>query len=270
METQPPPAAAGTTERLRFSVATVTYNAAGLIGRTIESVERQSYPHVEHIIVDGNSDDDTLVHIHRYQERNSRRREPRDIVCRTEPDKGIYDAMNKALGLATGDYILFLNAGDTFHDSHVLDDIARQLGPQRPAVVYGHTDIVDADGRFVRHRRLAPPRRLTWRSFRWGMLVCHQSFLARTDLARETPYDLGYRFSADFDWCIRLLRRAAQKGLETTGTGRVVSHFLEGGATTRHHGASLAERMRIMARHYGWPATLARHVWFLLRAIIKR
>lgn len=270
METQPPPAETAASQALRFSVATVAYNAAGLIGRTIDSVERQTYPHVEHLIIDGNSTDDTLVHIHHYQERNSRRAMPRDIICRTEPDAGIYDAMNKALRLATGHYILFLNAGDTFHDSHVLEHIARALGPCRPAVVYGRTDIVDAEGCFVRHRRLEPPRRLTWSSFRWGMLVCHQAFLARTDLARQTPYDLRYRYSADFDWCIRLLRLGRGESPAALDSGLTVSDFLAGGTTARHHRASLLERMRVMGRHYGWPATFALHVWFVFRAILKR
>lgn len=270
METQPPPSASDDTCPLKFSVVTVTYNAAPLIGRTIDSVERQNYDRIEHIIVDGNSADDTLVLIHRYQERNSRREVPREIVCRTEPDEGIYDAMNKALRLATGDYVLFLNAGDTLHDDRVLEHIARDLGTQRPPVVYGRTDIVDADGRFVRHRRLEPPARLDWRSLRGGMLVCHQSFLARTDLAQATPYDQGYRFSADFDWCIRLLRKAEAESLAPRNAGIIISDFLTGGTTTRHHSASLLERFRIMARHYGRAAAVALHAWFAVRAVLKR
>lgn len=270
METQPPPAAADATETLTFTVATVTYNAGNLIARTIDSVERQTYARVEHVIVDGNSADETLALIHHYQERNSRRRQPRDIVCRTEPDEGIYDAMNKALALATGHYILFLNAGDTLHDDRVFEHIALRLGEERPAVVYGHTDIVDADGRFVRHRRLAPPARLTWRSLREGMLVCHQSFLARTDLARATTYDLGYRFSADFDWCIRILRKARHESLPPCDTGLIISDFLEGGTTARNHRASLLERFRIMRHHYGWTTAVARHAWFVLRAALMR
>ncbi|MCH5181000.1 MAG: glycosyltransferase [Prevotellaceae bacterium] len=270
METQPPPAAADAANPLKFTVATVTYNAGSLIGRTIESVERQTYTCIEHVIVDGKSADDTLALVHRYQERNSRREQPRDIVCRTEPDEGIYDAMNKALTLATGHYILFLNAGDTLHDDRVLEEIARQIGTQRPAVVYGRTDIVDDAGRFVRHRRLEPPARLDWRSLRSGMLVCHQSFLARTDLAQATPYDLGYRFSADFDWCLRLLRKAESEPLAPHNTHIVIADFLEGGATARHHRASLRERFRIMARHYGWATTAACHAWFAVRAVLKR
>ena len=96
---------------LKISVATVTYNAAELIEKTIASVETQDYPYVEHIIVDGNSQDTTLEAVHHYQERNSVADVRHEIVCLSEPDEGLYDAMNKALDLATGEYILFLNAG---------------------------------------------------------------------------------------------------------------------------------------------------------------
>ena len=186
---------------LKFTVATVTYNAGALLGRTIASVEEQDYPHVEHLIVDGNSQDETLALVHRYQERNSVATVRHEVACLSEPDRGLYDAMNKALDLATGHFILFLNAGDRFHSADTLSRVAAQLagGSPYPAVVYGDTDIVDAEGRFLRHRRLAPPERLTWRSLRHGMLVCHQAFFARTDLARLYPYDLTYRYSADFD-----------------------------------------------------------------------
>lgn len=262
-ETEPP---------LKITVATVTYNAAALIEATIASVERQNYPWVEHLIVDGNSRDDTLAHVHRYQERNSVAPVRHEIVCISEPDDGLYDAMNKALELATGSYIVFLNAGDRLHDADTLSRVARaaQSTAELPAVVYGNTDLVDAEGRFVRHRRLAPPPRLTWRSFARGMLVCHQAFYARTDLARACRYDLRYRFSADFDWCVRLLKEAARRRLPVQGVGAVTADYLSEGLTTQNHQASLRERFAIMAHHYGLVPTLLRHAWFVVRAVVKK
>lgn len=288
---------------LKITVATVCFNAANVIERTIHSVEEQDYPHVEHVIVDGNSRDNTLQAIHHYQERNSIARVQHEINCLSEPDRGLYDAMNKAIGLATGDYILFLNAGDKFHSPTVLSEIAaaalatlpdegktiaptdksridenrideNRIDEERlkslPAVIYGRTDIVDNDGNFLRHRRLEPPARLTWRSFRKGMLVCHQAFFARTDLARQTPYNLRYRYSADFDWCIRLMREARRRRLALLNADLVVSDYLSEGMTTAHHRASLRERFRIMARHYGLTVTLFSHAQIALRAVTKK
>ena len=109
---------------IKITIATVTYNAAALIERTIRSVEEQTYVAVEHLIVDGNSRDNTLEIVHHYQERNSRARIRHEIVCRSEPDEGLYDAMNKAIDMATGHYILFLNAGDTLPETDTLTRVA--------------------------------------------------------------------------------------------------------------------------------------------------
>lgn len=253
---------------VKITVITVTYNAAPLIARTIASVERQDYPHTEHLIVDGNSQDETLQHVHRYQQRNSVADVRHEVACLSEPDEGLYDAMNKALDMATGHYVLFLNAGDCLHRPDTLSRLARTAttaGGELPAVVYGHTDIVDHEGRFLHPRRLAPPQRLTWRSFAAGMLVCHQAFMARTDLARQTRYDLQYRYSADFDWCIRLMREARRRHIDLLNAHIVVADYLNEGMTTRHHRDSLKERFRIMARHYGLPLTLLQHGRFVLR-----
>ena len=139
-----------------------------------------------------------------------------------------------------------------------------------PAVIYGNTDIVDGEGRFVRHRRLAPPRRLTWHSFLHGMLVCHQAFFARCDIARTTPYNLRYRFSADYDWCIRIMRTAARRKLPMKNAGIIVADYLDGGMTTQNHRRSLMERFRVMAHHYGIITAAAMHLWFVARAVVKK
>ena len=259
---------------LRFTVATVTYNAESTIDRTIRSVAGQTYECVEHLIVDGCSQDGTMGDIQRYIERNCDARHPHVIRLVREPDEGLYDAMNKALQLAKGDYIIFLNAGDKFHTPTTLADVARQLdryNPQRlPAVLYGETDLVDDEGRFLRHRRLQSPLRLSSRSFLSGMLVCHQSFYARTDLARLNPYDLRYRFSGDYDWCIRIMRQAERRDLRMHNTQLILTDYLSEGMTTRNHRRSLMERLRIMSRHYGWPRALAAHAWFVVRAVLRK
>ena len=184
--------------------------------------------------------------------------------------------MNKALRLATGDYVLFLNAGDCFHSPTTLSDIARSIqsaqypDSQLPAVLYGDTDLVDNDGQFLRHRRLSPPEQLRWQDFQQGMLVCHQAFFVRTDLGREINYDLSYRFSADYDWCLRIMQRAEILALPLHNTHLVVADYLAEGMTTRNHRASLLERFHIMKRHFGTTKTIAQHAWFVARTLIKR
>ena len=260
---------------LRFTIATVTYNAGATIERTLQSVASQTYEAVEHLIIDGCSTDNTMVHIHHYVEQNTDLRHPHHICLVREPDNGLYDAMNKAIQQAKGDYIIFLNAGDKFHSDTVLAEVAAQVEERynparRPAVIYGETDLVDNDGHFLRHRRLQAPEHLTARSFLAGMLVCHQSFYVRTDIARIDLYDLRYRFSGDFDWCIRVLRRAERRGLARHNTHLILTDYLSEGMTTRNHRRSLLERLRIMAHHYGWGRALAAHAWFVIRAVIKR
>ncbi len=258
-----------------ITVVTVTYNAERTLLRTLRSVAEQDYTHVEHLIVDGGSSDHTLGLVQRYVELNATAGTKHAIRLVSEPDEGLYDAMNKALSLACGDYIVFLNAGDKLHSPYTLSQVAecsawKQGDSGNPGIIYGETDIVDNEGRFVRHRRLAAPDTLTWRSFLYGMLVCHQSFYVRTDIARSERYNMRYRFSADFDWCIRLMRKTEKRHAAILNTRLVLTDYLSEGLTTKNHRASLAERFRIMARHYGWPQTIASHLWFLVRAVIRR
>ena len=255
-----------------FSIITCTYNAESVLQRTLDSVLEQTYSHVEHIIVDGASTDATLDMVEAYKQKSDAEDWCHEVRVKSEPDRGLYDAMNKGIQRATGQYVLFLNAGDTFPSADTLELVAESVGEgeEPPAVLYGDTDVVDDEGRFLRHRRLSPPRRLTWRSFMKGMLVCHQAFYARTDLAKATPYDLHYRFSADVDWCIRIMRLARRRHLPMRNVGAVVVNFLDCGMTTTNHRASLKERFHVMAHHYGFVPTVIMHAWFVVRSLFKK
>ena len=260
---------------ITFSIVTITYNADNVLGKTVDSVFSQTYPHVEHVIIDGASTDDTLQVAQDYMQRSYAASNGHEIRIVSEPDNGLYDAMNKGLRQVSGDYVLFLNAGDFFPDSEVLSNIARNVGlegvsrEKLPAVLYGNTDIVDNDGRFLRHRRLQPPANLSWRSFRHGMLVCHQAFYARLDIAKTVPYDCRYRFSADVDWCIRIMKDAEIRHLPLLNLHLVVANYTEEGQSTIHHRESLNERYQVMCHHYGMIPTIFMHLWFALRNIIK-
>ena len=233
-----------------ISIITVCYNAEREIKATLKSVKEQSFKNYEYIIVDGASKDNTLKVI------SQSGVEPTHLV--SERDKGIYDAMNKGLALAQGEYLMFLNAGDSLYSTNTLQKIA-DAAKGSPDVIYGDTAIVDAKRNYLRPRKLRPPKTLTRNSFKNGMLVCHQAFLPKRELAM--PYDMAYRFSADFDWCVKIL--SASK--KCTQIDDFIVNYLEEGATTRNHIKSLKERFRIMCKHYGFFITLFKHICFLFR-----
>lgn len=257
---------------IRFSVVTITYNAERVLQRTFDSVLSQTYEGVEHLIVDGASKDGTVLLAEQYKAKSDASESGHKVIILSEPDHGIYDAMNKGLTQASGDYIVYMNAGDFFPHADTLEKIVQhcQLNEQPtdelPGVLYGNTDIVDGEGHFLHPRRLQPPAKLTWKSFRNGMLVCHQAFYARTDIAKNQQYDTRYRFSADVDWCIRVMKETERMGLALCNTKMVVANYTEEGATTQNHQASLKERFDVMRRHYGLFTTLVMHAWFVIRS----
>ena len=263
---------------IRITYVTITFNAAKVLQRTLDSVLQQDYPNIVHLIIDGASTDNTMKLVDDYIARSNAAENGHRIQVTSEPDKGIYDAMNKGLRSLDGDYVCFLNAGDFLPDADTVSRIAEAITntqspspntSQLPAVVYGNTDIVDGEGRFLHHRRLSPPENLTWKSFKQGMLVCHQAFYARTDFAIATPYDMQYRYSADVDWCIRVMKAAEKENVPLLNLNMVVANYTEEGQTTLHHRESLWERYRVMEHHYGRVQTCLLHLWFVVRALLK-
>lgn len=240
-----------------FSIITVTYNAESTLPPTLASVREQTFDLYEYIVMDGVSKDRTLklaidAGI------------PQAKIFSSK-DTGIYDAMNKAIDIATGEYLIFLNAGDTFHSADTLDKIASAvMDNDFPGIVYGQTDLVDSERRYIAPRHLTAPDRLTLKSFAEGMVVCHQAFIVNRKLAQH--YDLKYRYSADYEWCIRCLQRS-RRNVYIPAT---IIDYLNEGTTTANRRASLLERMRIMGYYYGWGPTIARHLAFIPRFIRQR
>ncbi len=238
-----------------FSIITVCYKAQDIIEKTVKSVLAQTYSHVEYIVVDGDSPDNTAEVV--------RSLSP-SIRLISEPDKGLYDAMNKGLRMATGDYVWFVNAGDELPSPELLETIVNGIKDSPmglPDVLYGDTLLVDAAGREKGLRRLRPPHELGWRDFSNGMLVCHQAFIAKRLVA--PPYNMKYRFSADFDWCIRIL----QASRNVVNTEMILIHSLDdrGGVTRKNHKASLIERFVIMKHYYGSKKSIFKHLSFIFR-----
>jgi glycosyltransferase involved in cell wall biosynthesis len=248
-----------------ISIITISYQAEAHLRRTMESVLSQDYMNMEYLVVDGASTDQTLSIIREFEQSFQEKGIPFRWI--SEPDKGIYDAMNKGLGLATGDYVWFMNAGDCISSGECLKTIINSMAVATaekqealPDFIYGETNIVDEKGQIMGARRLKAPETLTWKSFRMGMLVCHQSMLVKRQIA--PLFDLQYRYSSDFDWTIRCLKKANH----IHNCRVVVSHFLDGGVSKKKMKASLKERFHIMARYYGWLPTALRHLWFVCRA----
>lgn len=242
----------------KISIITICYNAASVITSTLESVAMQSYDDIEYIIVDGASRDDTLTKVAEIC--------PRAIV-KSEPDRGIYDAMNKGICLASGDYLWFLNAGDSLRhkDSvkQVVESINRE-GTPAPDILYGDTMIVSDKREDVGLRRLRPPHHLCKEHFLRGMLVCHQAFIVARKIV--LPYSLHYRLSSDYDWCIRMLERSRH----TLEISAILVNYLQGGLSEKKHWQSLRERFCIMRKHFGWRKAITAHLSFFFIPKEKR
>lgn len=244
-----------------LSIITVTYNAESTLKRTLESVQSQTYRgFIEHIIIDGASKDSTVSIADEYKQQNP----VISVIIVSEPDKGLYDAMNKGLNMAKGEFVCFLNSGDKLHSLMTIEEVFDSLtNPDEIGVIYGDTDIVDNEGNFLRHRHLNAPDMLTWKSFKKGMSVCHQSFYARRDLC--VPYDTHYHFSADVDWCIKVMKAGHKLKLKNHYTQMILTDYLDEGITTKNHKASLKERFFVMIHHYGIISTIWNHLLFLFR-----
>lgn len=240
-----------------FSIITVTYNAEATLPRTLASVKAQMCRLFEYLVVDGKSTDATL--------QLAADAAIPEMKIHSGRDNGIYDAMNKGLGMAEGEYVIFLNAGDAFHAPDTLQRIADAImANDFPGIVYGQTDIVDIAGQRLGERHLRAPRELTLDSFRDGMVVCHQAFVV---LRRITaPYNLDYRLSADYDWCIRCLQHSRRN----VYIDDVLIDYLNEGTTTRNHRRSLRERFRIMCYYYGTFSTIKKHLSFIPRYLRRR
>lgn len=239
-----------------ISIITVTYNAEEVIESTLESVSSQSFDNYEHIIVDGQSTDNTLLLVKQYAS-------PK-LEIYSKKDRGIYHGMNRGLKYARGKYILFLNAGDRFACTHTLSKYAA-AAEEDPDIIYGDTIIVDKEDNILRPRHLSAPEVLTYASFKRGMLICHQAFMVRKEIAPEYRHDL--KLSADYDWCLDCI---AKSGLtKRINLKAVTIHYLDGGVSQKKKIASLRERFSVMRSRYGLWSAIMSHISFIPRVIMR-
>jgi len=241
----------------KISIITIVYNGATLLEGTIQSVINQSYPNIEYLIIDGGSTDGTLDLIQKHEASISK--------WISEADKGLYDAMNKGLKLATGDFVWFMNAGD-----HILkpDTVEKMVAvcPPNTDIIYGEVMLVNDERQHQGTRSELTtqklPTQLNWKSLQKGMVVCHQGFLPKRTLAPSYMLD---NLSADIDWVINCLKQAKV----TTNTNMVLAEYLMGGISKQRHNQSLKDRYAILGKHYGFLANLWNHFLIVWRALFS-
>lgn len=239
----------------KISVITVVYNGQDFLEGTIQSVIDQTYNNIEYLVIDGKSKDKTVDIIKQYESNISN--------WISEPDKGLYDAMNKGLKLATGDFVLFMNAGDEFSDSKVLETIFSKYDEETD-VLYGEVMMVDENRKAIGTRTEITtrklPQKLTWKSMRLGMVVCHQAFIPRLNLC---PFYMDNNLSADIDWVIEILK----KSRKNVNCEVVVADFLVGGVSKQRHRQSLKDRYNVLQKHFGIFSNFFNHILIIIRAI---
>jgi len=245
----------------RLTIVTVTYNAQEHIQATLQSILAQTFLQLEWLLVDGGSSDRTVSVAKALLEKSN-------MVFRivSEPDQGIYDAMNKGLKLAQGDYILFLNAGDVLYGPQSLGSLFEDNPTE---------DLLYAPLALMRRGQLQKiipvPPKLGWKDWVRGMVVSHQGMLFRRKVA--LPYDLSFRYTSDLDWCIRCLKQA-------TST-RVHPHplvcYQGGGFSELNFIGCWKDNFRIIRQHYSWIDILGQvpryaHEWlrYVYRSVQRR
>ena len=249
-----------------FSVITVSYNSSDFISSAIESVASQKNVDIEYIIIDGNSKDKTVSIIQSYGNKVAK--------FISEPDKGIYDAMNKGLSLATGDVIGILNSDDFYPDSDVIAQVA-QAFEKNPNVdmVLGNVDFVKADNldlpvRFYSSFGFAP-----WK-MRFGFMPAHPAaFIKRSAYEKVGSYALGYKIGADFEWFVRALM---VQRLSYVKLNQTLVRMREGGVSTsgfKSYWLTSKEQLRALRNngvYSNWLFVLTRLPIKFLQKLIKK
>ena len=213
-----------------ISIVTVVWNAKDLIERTILSVLGQTYDEVEFIVIDGGSTDGTLDVVRRYDTKID--------YWTSEPDKGIYDAMNKGVDRAGGEWVLFLNAGDVFCDSEVLKNVVQDIPPDAEVVYGGHQEDYESGYRSI---RTAGPISDLWK----GMIFSHQAMLVKTSLIKRYKFNVASRIAADYEFIYSLY----QQRRRFHRTQIVISRVLADGFSASRNLRLTLDQWRI-ARNY--------------------
>lgn len=201
----------------KISVITVCYNSVKTIEQTILSVINQSYPNIEYIIIDGGSTDGTVNIIKKY--------ESKIAFWESSPDKGIYDAMNKGIKIATGDYIATLNSDDWYYDSNVIQDIVNVINSNSNIdIIHGSINICDIDGN-IRYTILGDKE--PWKNIQKYMPVWQPTMFVKRELYEKYGfYDLNYKIAADYEFIFRVINKCNFYCLD-----KIITNMRDGGVS---------------------------------------
>jgi len=232
-------------KEFKISIITVVFNSRDLLEKTIKSIISQSVKNYEIVIIDGGSTDGTLDIIKKYENNIQ--------YWKSESDSGIYDAMNKGLKAAKGDYIWFLNAGDEIYSNDTICNL-KKLSIY-PDVFYGDVEYIDSEGNNLGTRKLKkPPENFHWRHLLKGMVVSHQSFIIKRE--KSEYYNLDYKYCADIDWMINSMKICS----DVFDTKMILSKFLVGGYSKRNIIKSNRERYKILRKNFDFFPVIGSHI----------
>lgn len=249
---------------MKISIITITYNAEQGLGNTILSVLNQSNHDFEYWIIDGNSKDRTKEIITEFSQRVESGEFPgvdgSQFNWISEPDRGLYDAMNKGIAKATGTFVWFMNAGDRIYETETLQKVQDLLEIEPECdFIYGQSIMIDEDGKEIGERHKIAPKVLHVNDFLNGLVVCHQSVIVRKDI---TPtYNLNYIIASDYDWMIRTFESSSCRGY----IDQYLSKFQISGVSSQKRKLAWKERFGIMKSHFGIIKTLWAHFLIIVK-----
>ncbi len=221
---------------MKITVITVCYNAQDLIEETIKSVIMQTYKNIEYIVIDGASSDSTINILEKH-------RQNIDILV-SEKDTGIFNAMNKAVSYASGDFLLFLNAGDTFFSENIIEAVIPYLNNSKEELFFGDINVIEPNGaNWI--KSFANTDKITLAS----NCLCHQAiFYTRKLFEKIGEYDESCKICADHDFNLKALIKYKHKAKYIPA---VISNFRMGGfSTSRNNIKNTSQEISLLAEKY--------------------
>ena len=236
---------------IKVSIITVCLNAVTTIGKTIKSVASQSYNNIEHIVVDGGSSDGTLKILKKYNKYITQ--------WISEPDNGIYDAMNKGLDLAGGEIVMFLNANDIFNNRKIIGKIIKEFENDKADIIYGNVRMISHENNidYIQKYNNVDKIYLTTKN------ICHQAMFSRKKLYnRYGSFNTSYKIAGDYDWYLRMI---LENNVTSHYVDIIVSVFSLDGVSgdLKYRKATLTEFNRVARQYFAYRDRLIGKIRYL-------